>query len=112
VSLARALTRLPCDVETERVLRDVLSVFGHHASEWLSERDIQTKTGHSGSEVHAVLPVLSDSYVLDFDGESGRYRYGGDVALGIEIDTFMRRVRVHQNHVQTNVARFRSRYGS
>lgn len=112
MSLARALTKLACDGETERVLRDVLSLFGHHVSEWLSESDVQIKTGHTCGEVHAVLPVLSDSYVLEFDRASGRYRYGGDIAVGIEIDAFVRRVGAHQNHVQTNVAKFRSRYSA
>lgn len=112
MSLARALTKLPRDTGTEQVLRDTLSVFRRHPSEWLSVRDIQSKTGHPDSDVRAILPVLSDAFVLVLDSESGRYRYDEDIALAIEIDMFMRRVSARQSDVHDNIARFRSRYGS
>ena len=75
MSLSRALTILSDDEHTERVLRDILALFGHHSHEWLSEGDVQTKTGRSPQDVHAILPVLSDTYVLDFD--RGRIRPRG-----------------------------------
>jgi hypothetical protein len=112
VSLARALSRLPGDSHTEHVLRDVLSLFDKHQSEWLSESEVECRTARSSGDVHLVLPALSAAYVLDFDSTSGRYRYVGDTALGFEIDMFMRRVRSYQSHQQTNVAKFRERYGS
>lgn len=111
MSLSRALTILSDDEHTERVLRDILALFGHHAQEWLSESDVQSKTGRSHHDVHAILPVLSDTYVLDFDRTEGRYRYSGDVVLGFEIDSFMRRADSHQSHMRANVARFRERHG-
>jgi hypothetical protein len=92
------------------VLRDVLALFGHHEQEWLSEYDVQVRTGRTCADIHAVLPVLSDSYVLDFDHAAERYRFSGDVVLGFEIDTFMRRAEFHQSHMRTNVARFRERH--
>lgn len=109
MSLGRALASLPGDEQTECVLRDVLALFGHHAKEWLSEADVQTKTGRTRVELNSVLPALSDSYVLDFDRSHGLYRFSGDVVLGFEIDSFMRRADSHQNHVRANVARFRER---
>lgn len=111
MSLGRALSRLSSDEHTEHVLRDVLSLFGHHEREWLSEFDVQSKTGRSSSDIHSVLPVLSESYVLDFDRDAQRYRFSGDVVLGFEIDAFMRRAEYHQAHMRTNVARFRERHG-
>jgi hypothetical protein len=95
----------------ERVLRDVLVLFGHHQREWLSESDVQAKTGRNQTDIHAVLPVLAESFVLELDSDGPRYRYSGDVVVAFEIDTFMRRAASHQNHVAANVARFRERQG-
>lgn len=111
MSLSRALSTLSPDDHTERILRDVLTLFCHHAREWLSENDVREKTGHTAVEIHQVLHVLRDSYVLDFDGTQRSYRYSGDVVLNFEIDAFMRRVDYHQSHVRSNVARFRERQG-
>jgi len=110
VSLSRALASLSSDEHTERVLRDILVLFGHHVQEWMSETDVEIKTGRSRADIHTVLPTLSDSYVLDFDHNQGLYRYSGDVVLGFEIDSFMRRAESHQSHMRANVARFRERH--
>lgn len=112
MSLARALAGLPDDPALAQTLRDVLLLFRRHASEWLTETDVQTKTGGDPGHVRRLLPLLTKAFVLDFDSESDRYRYRGDIALNYEIDTFVRRVEYHRSHVQTNVARFRERYGS
>lgn len=111
MSLSRALSTLSPDEHGERVLRDVLTLFGHHPREWLSELDVQIRTGRHRDELHKVLQVLSTSYVLDYDAAEQRYRFSGDVALNFEIDSFMRRVEYHQSHMRTNVARFRERQG-
>ena len=111
MSLSRALSALSPDAHIEHVLRDVLTLFGHHKREWLTEHDVQVKTGRTLLEVHSVLPVLKDSYVLDFDSAEQSYRFSGDVVLNFEIDAFMRRVDYHQSHVRSNVARFRERQG-
>ncbi len=111
MSLSRALASLSSDEQTERVLRDVLILFGHHAQEWMSESDVQAKTGRTRVELGQILPVLADSFVLDYDRSQGLYRFSGDVALGFEIDTFMRRAHSHESHVRANVARFRERHG-
>lgn len=111
MSLSRALSVLSPDEHTERILRDVLTLFGHHPKEWLSEGDVQAKTGRTALEIRQVLPVLSDAYVLDYDSDSRRYQFSGDVVLSFEIDAFMRRVEHHQTHMRSNVARFRERQG-
>lgn len=112
MSLSRALSNLPEDAELERTLRDVLLLFRRHRAEWLSEADVRMKTGCRAAHVALLLPVLVRGFVLDFDGASGAYRYSGDVVLGYEIDAFIKRTDYREAHVQTNVARFRERYGS
>ena len=112
MSLARALSKLPDDGELERVLRDVLVLFRRHKGEWLSETEVRIKTGQPPADVHRLLPVLVEGFVLDFDSSSERFCYSGDVAVSFEIDTFVRRVESHQSHVRTNVAKFRERYGA
>lgn len=112
VSLARALARLPDDIESGRVLRDVLVFLRRHKGEWLSEADIRMRTGLAPADVRAVLPVLVDAFVLDFDRATERYRYEGDVALAFEVDAFVRRIDCAESHVRTNVAKFRERYGA
>lgn len=111
MSLNRALSKLAPDAHMEHVLRDVLVLFGHHEKEWLSEGEVQAKTGRTLTDVRSVLPALVEAFVLDFDAATGRYRYCGDAALSFEIGAFMRRVDYHQSHVRTNIARFRERQG-
>lgn len=111
MSLSRALSTLSPDEHTERVIRDVLTLFGHHAREWLTEADIRNRTGLTSLELRPVLSAFSGAYVLESDGDAERYRYNGDVCLKFEIDAFMRRVDFQQSHVRSNVARFRERQG-
>lgn len=112
VSLARALSRLPDDIESGRALRDVLVFLRRHKGEWLSDAEIVMKTGQPAADVRRILPVLVDAFVLDFDSATERYKYEGDVALSFEVDAFVRRIDSHESHVRTNVARFRERYGA
>jgi hypothetical protein len=112
VSLARALSRLPSDRSTEAVIKDAITLFVHHAGEWLVREDVARRTGHLMAEMRPVLEALHAAYVLDFDEPVSAYRYRYDIGLSIEIDTFLHRTHVVENHVQTNVARFRERYGS
>ena len=112
MSLARALAGLPDDPELHKTLRDVLMLFRRHKGEWLSDADVRMKTGSPAAHVAMLLPALSRAFVLDFDGATGNYRFGGDTVLGYEIDTFNRRVESQQAHMRTNVAKFRERYGS
>ncbi len=111
MSLARALARLPEDRLTEGVIRDVLSLFQHHPGEWLSESDVVVKTGHPSGEVSKVVRVMTESFVLESRGEPATYRLVPGAVLTYEIEGYMRRVQSHRDHVETNIARFRERYG-
>lgn len=112
MSLARALAGLPDDPELHKTLRDVLVFFRRHKGEWLSDSEVRIKTGSPEAHIATLLPALSRAFVLDFDGATGNYRFGGDAVVGYEIDTFNRRVDSQQTHMRTNVAKFRERYGS
>lgn len=112
MSLGRALANLPEDPALHQTLRDVLVLFRRHKGEWLSDSDVRIKTGSPAPHVTVILPVLARAFVLDFDGATGKYRFGGDAVLGYEIDSFTRRVDSQQAHMRTNVAKFRERYGS
>ncbi|MBN2247755.1 MAG: hypothetical protein JW733_03565 [Coriobacteriia bacterium] len=111
MSLERALSRLELDSPAERALRDVLILFKHHPGESLSERDVAVRTGRMAEEIGPLLAALASAFVLDFDGESGGYRFAGDVVVGYEIEAFRRRIDSRQSHVTSNVARFRERQG-
>lgn len=111
MSLERALKRLGLDAHSEHVLKDVLTLFAHHSGEWLAVEDVAWRTGRSVDEVSMLLPVLHESFVLDFDDAKGAYRYMGDIALDYEIEAFQRHVDNHYEHVASNVARFRRRHG-
>lgn len=112
VSLARALSRLPDDHDTLAVVRDVVTFMSHHTDEWISVADIAQRTGNLMLQVRPVLNTLRDTFVLDFDDAPEAFRYRYDVGVSIEIDAFLDRSRAHENHMQTNVARFRERYGA
>lgn len=112
MSLARALSRLPSDRSTEAVVRDVVTFFVHHTGEWMTVDDVARRTGTLLMESRPVLEALHTAYVLDFDESVPAYRYRYDVGVSIEIDTFIHRTHTVENHVQTNVARFRERYGA
>ncbi len=112
VSLARALSRLPDDHDTVAVLRDAVTFFSHHPDEWVPVADLARRTGNLLLQVRPVLNALRDAYVLDFDDVPEAYRYRYDVGVAIEFDAFLNRSRAHENHMQTNVARFRERYGA
>lgn len=112
MSLARALSRLSPDHETEVIICDIVTFFSHHRDQWVTSDDVAQKTGNLAFQLRPILEALRDSYVLDFDDVPGAFRYRYDVGVSIEFDEFLNRSRAHENHVQTNVARFRERYGS
>lgn len=113
MSLARALSRLPEDSGTEMVVRDILVLFSKHQREWFTVDDVRRRTGYAETTVGRIMGAFKDSYVLDSRaGEPSEYAFTGDIALVVEIDSFVRRIRVHRDHVETNVAKFRERYSS
>lgn len=111
MSLARALAALPPDEDVEDAVQDIIVLFSHHAGEWFTIEDAARRVARTRPEAQRVLEALRAAFVLDFDGADS-YRYKYDVGVSIEIDQFLHRTRAQKNHVQTNVARFRERYGS
>lgn len=112
MSLARALSRLPDDHATQVVIRDVVTFLSHHTDEWLTVEDMARRTGNLVLEVRPILNALRDAFVLDFDDVPQLFRYRYDVGVSIELDQFLHRSHAQDNHMHTNVARFRERYGS
>lgn len=111
MSLARALASLPSDEVVEAQVRDIVVLFTHHPGEWIEIVEAARRVAHPVAKVQPVLEALRAAFVLDFDGVDS-YRYKYDVGVSIEVDAYLHRARAAQNHVQTNVARFRERYGS
>lgn len=113
MSLARALSRLPEDSGTEMVVRDILMLFSKHQREWLTVDDVRRRTGYAQALVEHVLDTFKDTYVLNLRaGDPVEYTFTGDIALVVEIDSFVRRIRAHRDYMQNNVTKFRERYSS
>jgi hypothetical protein len=78
-----------------------------------SYRSTQDRPGdrEGGPEalIAVVLLELADAYVLHRDGV--RYAYMRDPVVELDVERFMRRTDSHDAFVQTNVAKFRDRYG-
>ena len=110
MSLKRAVERLCCDRETERVLRELVALFRRHPGEWVEPGKAATAVGLPPERVEPVLKVLSETFVLDFSDAPPRYRYDGDRLTEIEMDRFLRRMDNSAGSMQANVERFRQRY--
>lgn len=111
MSLAKALSWLPQDVETELAVRDVLLLLRKHRGEWLTAEEAGRRTGHAPEALAPVLAALARAYVVRLaDARPPAYRFDGDVGASVEIDSFVRRVRAERAYAETNVARFRRRY--
>jgi DNA-binding IclR family transcriptional regulator len=109
MSLKRALEKIPDDRTSETAAKDILRLFRHHPDESLSVNDVARRSGLNESTVGMILCVLADSYVLSADAD--RYLYHRDTIVDMEIERFLRRAETHNEFVQSNVAKFRERYG-
>lgn len=109
MSLRKALDRLPGDRATEGLVREIIQVLRVHAGESLSVRDIAKRLEQPESAVAVVLLELADAFVLRRDGLN--YSYVRDSVVEFDVDRFMARAETHSAFVQTNVAKFRERYG-
>lgn len=112
MSLARALTFLPPESALDSVWRDVLTLFSHHAGEWLDTSEVAVRTGEPARLVTHVLEALRRGFVIDFDGEREAFRYRHDPGVDFEIESFLRRSTAYDRHRQDSVARYRERFGS
>lgn len=111
MSLRSALERLPADRETQAALREILSLFRRNEGEPLSSARVTQVTEMHAAAVEEILGVLRRSFVLDSCGDPPRYVYRTDGLLELEIDRFMRRAETHSGRLQSNVEKFRNRYG-
>jgi len=109
VSLRKALDRLPGDRATETTVRELLQLLRVRTGEQLSAADIARRLGQPEGSVAVVLLELADAFVLHRDGLC--YSYVRDPVVDMDVDRFMRRAESHSAFVQTNVAKFRDRYG-
>ena len=109
MSLNTALGRLPGDRGTENTVREVLELMRIHVSESISVHEVARRLERQEAVVSVILSTLVDSYVLRADGE--RFRYDPDPLNDLDVRRFLARAASHSQLVQTNVARFRERYG-
>lgn len=110
MGLRRAIELLPSDRDTEAALRTIVVFFADHRCEWFEAYQIARASGLAVEQVEQVAGVLCKTFVLDC-GPSKSYRYDGDQVTWFEIERFLKRADRHSGALQTNVERFRDRYG-
>lgn len=109
MSLKRALDRLPSDRETENTVRSVLELLLIHRGSPMHTPEVARRAAASEHTVSAILSELARAYVISADGDA--YSYSGDPLTDIEVQRFLKRADHHSQFVQSNVAKFRERYG-
>lgn len=109
--MRRALDSMPRDRAIDAALRDVLALLRHHAGEWVDGSRLCRVIEEHRCVCSTMLDILVEAFVLDFDGDAGRYRMPSDRFLFLEIDGFLRRAGCQSDALQANVARFRGRFG-
>jgi hypothetical protein len=109
MSLNTALGRLPGDRATETTVREVLELMRIHVSESISAPEVARRLERQESVVTVILSKLAEAYVLRADGDW--YRYDPDPLNDLDVRRFLVRAATHSQLVQSNVARFRERYG-
>jgi hypothetical protein len=111
MGLKRAIELLPCDRATQTALRDVVRFLGAHTGEWFDSGHIARVSVAAPEQVDVVLEVLCRTFVIDCSGVPAQYRFEGDRVTRFEIEGFLRRADRNSGAVQSNVERFRERYG-
>jgi hypothetical protein len=109
MSLRKAIDRLKTDRATEKAVREVIELLRLHSGEHFASADVARRLGRPEALIAVVLLELADAYVLHRDGV--RYAYMRDPVVELDVERFMRRTDSHDAFVQTNVAKFRDRYG-
>jgi hypothetical protein len=109
VSLRRALDRLSADRATESVVREVLNFVRVRCGQRFTAAEIARRLERPEALVAVIVLELADAFVLRRDGSC--YSYETDSVLEMDVDRFMRRAENQSAVVQTNVAKFRDRYG-
>lgn len=109
MSLRKALDRLPGDRATENLVREIVQLLRIRGGQSLSVADVAKRLEHPESTVAVILLELADAFVLRRDGLC--YSYVRDPVVELDVERFLARVESHSAFVQTNVAKFRDRYG-
>lgn len=109
MGLRQAIARLTPDRVTENAIRETLELFRIHPEQPLTQSDVARRLERSDTLIGVILSALTDSFVLR--REDGRYVYVHDSVTDLEIDRFMDRAGANSAFVQSNVAKFRERYG-
>lgn len=103
------MERLSGDRATENTVRDVLELLRIHPDRALSSQDVARRLERPEQSIDLILSELARAFVIKRDGAS--YRYDNDPVNNLDVDRFMRRTDSHNAFVQSNVAKFRDRYG-
>jgi hypothetical protein len=109
LSLRRALDRLHADRATENTVREVLQLMRVHSGQPISPAEVARRLERPEASVAVILLELADAYVLRREGRS--YTYLSDPVIEMDVERFVRRSEGISALVQTNVAKFRDRYG-
>jgi hypothetical protein len=109
MSLRRALDRLAADRATENSVREVLHFLRVHNGQPFSAAEIARRLERPEGSVAVIVLELADAFVLHRDGPC--YSYEAESVLEMDVDRFIRRAESQSAVVQTNVAKFRDRYG-
>jgi predicted transcriptional regulator len=109
MSLRRALDRLHADRATENMVREVLQLMRVHSGQPLSATEVARRLERPEASVAVILLELADAYVVRREGRS--YCYMSDPVIEMDVERFVRRSEGISALVQTNVAKFRDRYG-
>lgn len=110
MGLRRAIELLPSDRDTESALRTIILFCADHKGEWFDGSQIARISDLPAEQVDSVAGVLCKTFVLDC-GPSNSYRYGGDQVTWFEMERFLKRADRHSGSLQTNVEKYRDRYG-
>ena len=103
------MERLSGDRSTENAVRDVLEILRLNSGRHLSASDVARRLERPEPSVEVILSELARAFVLKKDG--AQYTYDNDPVNNLDVDRFMRRTDCHNAFVQSNVAKFRDRYG-
>jgi hypothetical protein len=106
---AKGTDRLKADRTTENTVCEVVGLLRRSPGEYLTVSDIAHRLGRPEALVAMILLELADAFVLLNDGL--RYTYLRDPVVEMDVERFLRRTDGNNAFVQTNVARFRDRYG-
>jgi hypothetical protein len=105
----KAHDRLKADRTTENTVCEIIGLLRRNPGESLTVSEVAHRLGRPETLVAMVLLELADAFVLLNDGL--RYKYLRDPVVEMDVERFLRRTDGNNAFVQTNIAKFRDRYG-